>query len=145
MKKTRNITDLLSLVVFTVFAVCVLAVLLSGTNVYRTLVHQGEERYTARTAAQYLTTRVRQSQELSVEPFGGCEALVLRQIIDGEPYVTRIYCHDGAIRELFCAETAALSPEAGTSILPAEQLGFSLSDGILQITLDAQTLFLHME
>ena len=144
-EKSTKLTDLLALLVFAVFALCVLLVLLSGAKVYRELVSRGEASFESRTAVQYVTTRVRQAEAVTVGDFDGCQALVIPEEIDGEIYLTRVYCHDGYIRELFCAETAALSPEAGTFILPAEQLGFSLSDGILQITLDAQTLFLHME
>lgn len=134
MKQTSSkITDLLTLVVFAVFAVCVLSVLLTGAKVYQKFVRSGGESYAQRTAVRYVTTRVRQAQSVSVEDFGGCSALTLREQIDGEGYLTRVYCHEGYIRELFSAETADLSPEDGERILEAEGLAFSLENGLLTV------------
>lgn len=143
-EKTSKITDLLALLVFTVFAVCVLLVLLTGAKVYRQLVSTGSESYEARTAIQYVATRVRQAEAVTVEDFGGCNALVAWEAIDGEPYLTRVYCHDGYIRELFCAEKAALSPEDGEKIMEAENLSFSLEKSILTVRIDSRELKLYL-
>lgn len=143
-EKTSKITDLLAFVVFTVFAVCVLLVLLTGAKVYRTLVARGSEDYEVRTAAQYVSTRVRQAETVTVEDFGGCSALVALEEIGGETYLTRVYCHDGYIRELFCAENAALSPEDGEKIMEAERLSFSLEGGVLTAWIDSRELNLYL-
>lgn len=143
-EKTSKFTDLLALLVFTVFTVCVLLVLLTGAKVYRKLVHTGSENYEARTAAQYVATRVRQAETVTVENFGGCDALVTSEKIGGETYLTRVYCHDGYIRELFCAEKAELSPEDGEKIMEAERLSFSLKDGVLTAMIDSRELKLYL-
>lgn len=127
-KKESKITGLLALVVFAVFALCVLGVLLTGAKTYQGVVDRGEQAYALRTAAQYLSTRVRQSDSadsIALEDFGGTTALVLRQKIDGETYATRIYCHGGYLRELFTAETGSFSPEDGETLLEMEDLQFS--------------------
>lgn len=46
---------------FGVFAGCVLGVLLTGADAYQRLTDRGQETFDERTAAQYLTTRVRQA------------------------------------------------------------------------------------
>lgn len=143
-EKTSKITDLLALVVFTVFAVCVLLVLLTGAKVYRRLVYSGSESYEARTAVQYVATRVRQAETVTVEDFGGYAALVTSEEIGGETYLTRVYCHDGYIRELFCAENAALSPEDGEKIMEAENLSFSLESGILTARIGSREMKLYL-
>lgn len=132
-QKTYQISHFLALTVFAVFGLCLLLVLLTGGRIYRDLVASGGARYEARTAAMYLTTRVRQAQQISVANFDGCQALVLTEEIDGQRYQTRIYCHDGTIRELFSVENAALSAEDGEPVLAADSLVFSLSEGILQV------------
>lgn len=142
-EKTSKITDLLALVVFTVFATAVLLVLLTGAKVYRKLVHSGSEHYEARTAVQYVATRVRQAERVTVEDFGGCNALVASEEIGGEIYLTRVYCHDGYIRELFCAENAALSPEDGEKVMESESLSFSLENGVLTARIDSRELKLY--
>lgn len=143
-EKSTKLTDLLALLVFAVFALCVLLVLLSGAKVYRELVSRGEASFESRTAAQYVTTRVRQAEAVTVGDFEGCQALVIPEEIDGEIYITRVYCHDGYIRELFCAENAALSPEDGEKILPAESLHFSITGDLLTAQVGGREVFLSM-
>ena len=123
-KNPFKITDLLALTVFAAFAVCVLVVLLSGARVYKTLVQRGEDSFRLRTATQYVATRVRQAEDVTVADFDGYEALHIREEIDGAVYVTRIYCCDGYLRELFCAQSAELSPEDGEKIMEAESMSF---------------------
>lgn len=133
-KKDSNITGLLALVVFTLFALCILGVLLTGAKGYRALVRRGGEVYAYRTAAQYLSARVHQSDReagIQVEDFGGQSTLVLRQEIDGETYLTRIYCYEGFLRELFAAETGSFSPEDGEKLLELESLLFEKKENLL--------------
>lgn len=137
MKKEQNvkkITDLMALVVFAVFAVCVLLVLLTGAKVYRELTDRGAGDHDRRVTAQYVATRVRQADRagsVSVEEFGGLSALVLREEIGGEGYLTRVYCFEGYLRELFTAEGGNFAPEDGEKLLAAEDIAFSLNGGLL--------------
>lgn len=143
-EKTHKITDLLSLTVFALFALCVLAVLLTGGNVYRNLVRSGGETYADRTAVSYIATRVRQAQAVTVEDFGGCDALVIREEANGKTYLTRIYCHDGYLRELYAAQASQLQPGDGEKILEAEAFSVSLADGLLTAVIDGNTLTLQL-
>ena len=143
-EKSTKFTDFLALIVFMVFTLCVLLVLLFGARVYRELVDRGEETFGSRTAAQYVTTRVRQSEAVAVADFEGCQALVIPEEIGGETYLTRVYCYDGYIRELFCAKNAPLLPEDGEKILPGKSLTFSIEDDLLTVCLEKQKLFLHL-
>jgi len=135
-KKLTKMTDLPALLVFAVFAVCVLTVLLYGAQVYGRLVQRGEESFRMRTATQYVTTRVQQAESVSVTDFDGCEALTIRENIEGMDYLTRVYCYDGFLRELFCAESAALSPQDGEKIIAAEKLQLSIEGDLLTAVLD---------
>lgn len=143
-EKRSKLTDLLALTVFAVFALCVLLVLLSGAKVYRGLVQRGEENFAARTAARYVTMRVRQARTITVGDFEGCEALVIPENVDGATYLTRLYVYDGHIRELYCAENAALSPADGEKILPADSLRFDLEGRLLTMTVDGQAIYLDL-
>ncbi len=139
MMKKREIqhhTDALAaLLLFGVFAACILAVLLTGAGAYRRLTGRDQAAYARRTALQYVATRVRQSDvldQVEVEDFRGVTALVLRE--EGG-YVTRVYCHDGFIKELYADEEEAfLVPGDGERILEARGLEFSLEDGLLTVT-----------
>ena len=144
MKKESHIPAFLTLLVFAVFAVCLLMVLLSGAKVYSNLHGQGVEQYARRVTVQYLTTRVRQAQTVRVEDFCGYSALTMEETIDGDVYLTRVYCYDSAIRELYSAQTAPVAPEDGASIAEAETLTFSLDDGLLTVMIDGTPLALRI-
>ena len=86
----------------------------------------------------------RQARTVTVGDFEGCEALVIPENADGATYLTRLYVYDGHIRELYCAENAALSPADGEKILPADSLRFDLEGSLLTITVDGQALYLDL-
>ncbi|MEI3306105.1 MAG: DUF4860 domain-containing protein [Dysosmobacter sp.] len=91
-------------------------------DTYQTLT-RGQDAADRRTAAQYLATRVRQADRadgVAVAAFQGCDALELTETIDGTPYITRVYCYDGYMRELFSAAEAQMSPADGEKVLEAQ-------------------------
>ena len=57
----HHIDALIALLLFGVFAVCVLAVLLTGADAYRRLTLRDQEASTRRACTQYIATKVRQS------------------------------------------------------------------------------------
>ena len=144
MKKQRiqhHIDGLIALLLFGLFAACVLIVLLTGADAYRRLTARDQAAYDRRTCAQYIATRVRQADiagGIAIEPFGSAQALALKS---GDGYTTRIYCHDGYLMELYAADAdfafesgsseGGLSPEDGAPIIAAEALALELSGGML--------------
>lgn len=136
MRKTtakHNIDSLAALLLFAVFAACVLAVLLTGARAYRDITQRDRDAYNARIAAQYVAQRVRQADSLygvAVEDFGGVQALVLGA---GEEYVTRVYCYDGALMELYCPADGSFGPEDGDKVVEASEMSLSMEDGVLDI------------
>lgn len=141
--KHTKITDLLALLTFLLLALCLLLVLLTGARVYRNLVQAGETAFQSRTALQYAATRIRQARTVTIQDFQGCPALVIPETIDGECYVTRIYCHEGHIRELFSSEEAALSPEDGETVLEG-QLHFAFDGELLTLYSGGDSLILQI-
>lgn len=132
----RYMDGLLILLLFGVFAVSVLAVLLSGAGAYRRLTERDDRAYDRRTALQYVATRVRQADRqgaVAVRSFEGCPALILSEEIEGEVYETRIYHYDGYIRELFVWAEEEFLPEDGEKVLPAESLLVDWEEPGLQI------------
>ena len=122
-RSKHHIDGLLILLLFGVFAASVLAVLLSGAGTYRRLSERDDRSYDRRTAAQYVSARVRQADRagaVSVRTFEGCPALILSEEIGGESYETRIYHYDGYLRELFASAEGDFLPEDGEKVLPLE-------------------------
>lgn len=132
-----TVHGLYALLLFGIFALCVLSVLLTAARVYSRVARRDEDACLRRTAVQYLATKVRQAEgdAISLASFGGGDALVIPQEIDGQTYLTRIYCWDGSLRELFSAADAGLTPEDGEVILPAQSLTLEETDGLLTVTL----------
>ena len=125
MREKRKTDALVVLLLFGVFAVCVLSVLLTGADAYQRLSERDRVSYDQRTVTQYLSMRVRQADRLGgveTEMFESCPALILKEEYDGVVYETRVYCYDGYIRELFTGEDSDLLPEDGEKILPAQSL-----------------------
>ena len=129
---THNLDGLAALLLFAVFAASVMAVLLTGAKAYRGVTRRDQEAYNARTAVQYVAQRVRQADSLygiTLEDFEGVECLVLGQ---GEPYITRLYCYEGWLMELYCLAEEPMEPQDGQRIMEAEALallsGSSLAD-----------------
>ena len=124
------------LLVYGVFAVCILAVLISGAGVYGRIVSRDNDTYEARTGIQYLATRFRQAEltsEAEITQAEGCTAVRFPEKGDGGNYYVYVYCYDGYIRELFLEEGAGFSPAAGEKILPAQSAAMTGGDGMIKI------------
>ena len=112
MKRTRihyHLDGLIALLLFGVFAVCVLAVLLTGASAY---------------------------QRLTVEPFGGRDALILTE--EGG-YATYVYWHEGYLMELYTSVDGDLAPEDGEKLMASGGLELSLEDGLLTVDITQGT------
>lgn len=134
----HQIDGLLAFLLLAVFTVCVLSVLLTGADVYRRLTTRDRDAYDRRTAIQYVAAKVRQadrSASVSLTQFGDGDALVLTQDIDGQAYLTRIYCHEGWFRELFSSTSGEFFPSDGEKVLKATGLDLSLEDGLLTVAI----------
>ncbi|NBJ93046.1 DUF4860 domain-containing protein [Parablautia muri] len=132
-----HLDGLIALLLFGVFAACLMAVLFTGANAYRRLTFRNNVFYENRTCAQYVAVKVRQVQDahaIEIEDFGEGDALVFP---DGN-YVTRVYYYDGYLMELYSEKNSALGPQAGEKVMEAGGLSFSLEDGMLFITITDQ-------
>lgn len=136
----RSLSTLASLGVLAVFAVLILSVLLGGAGAYRRLTQQSREQFDSRTCIQYIATKVRQAPEgVQSDTFGMSDALVIPQTYGDVQYLTRVYCHDGWLMELFTAASGDFSPEDGEKIMPAKELSLALKDGLLTVLLTEET------
>jgi len=129
--KVLHITTLAPLLLFAVFASCVVIVLLFGAGNYQKLTHRDRDSYQYRTAVQYLTTRIRQSDAAEMvfvgdfhvaTPNASGDTVFIREMLGERTFYTRIYCHDGYLCELFAEEAAAMEPKDGERIFAVEQM-----------------------
>ena len=127
------------LLLFAVFAGCILIVLLFGASAYEKMVARDQAAYNQRTGVQYLAAKVRHSDstdhifvgsfsDRTDEHADEINTLYLQFVgDDGEVpgFYTKIYYYDGYIREVLCAEDGGLLPEDGNEILAAKGLQIS--------------------
>lgn len=151
-QQEHKINRLMALMLFAVFAVCILFVLLTGARIYKQLTEQNQKSYDKRTAIQYLTTKIRQNDHKSgieVCRFEQVDALVLKQKINEKTYETYIYCYDGYLREIFTSSIESFSPEDGEKLLEAEELvlqkeGNSIRAKVIVMDGNAQEIELYL-
>ena len=147
-KASRISTRLAAILMFTIFAVTVLCVLFAGAKAYGRLTSRSTAAYHRRTATQYIATKVRQAGDgasISIETFGGQNALVIRQTLEGTPCITRVYCHDGWLMELFTLQPEGFSPEDGEKVLPLDTLALALEGSLLTVSFpEGDMLRLHL-
>lgn len=141
-KKERSVSGLAALLVFAVFAVGILFVLLSGAQAYQRITERDRVSYDSRTCIQYLATKLRQAdrpEAVSVAPFGSGDALLIVQQYGEDVYLTRVYCHDGWLMELFTVAEGSFSPEDGEKILPLAGLSLRQSGNLITATVTDET------
>lgn len=129
---------LIALLLFGVFAACLLAVLLTGAGAYKRLNERNEEAYFYRTCMQYITNRVHQArvpEEVERSPFGDGDALA---IPDEDGCMTRVYYYDGFLMELYSDAASALNPQDGEKVMEMGGLALALEDGILTVRVTDQ-------
>lgn len=132
MNSQRSLSAVAAMLVLAVFAVGILGVLLGGAGIYQRLVSKTDAAYDSRTCAQYLTSKVRQAPgEVRLASFGNGMSLVIEQVYGEKEYITRVYCHEGWLMELFCAADGSFAPEDGEKILPVEDLKLAIHRGLL--------------
>jgi len=136
--KTK-MTALMALLIFGAFALCVLLVLLTGADIYKKITGREENNFDERTVSQYISTRFHQGDStgaIAVNDFGGVDVLEISQHINGKDYLTRVYCYEGWLYELFTRAEGEFSPEDGEKLLLLKNLEMEMKQGCLvaQIT-----------
>lgn len=137
-KNERKLSTVAALLLFTVFAVGVFSVLFGGTRIYRNLVQRDAATYDSRTGCQYLMSKLRQAPEpqaVGVSQFEGLDTLLITETIDGDMLVTRIYCYNGWLMELYSFSDSEFSPEDGEKVLPAKSFSVTQQQDLLLLEL----------
>lgn len=132
--KKSNLTGVFVLLIFAVFMASVLLVLLSGVDTVQKLTQRDQRTYHRRTAVQYISTRIRQADEIGAVSTEK-DTLILTENLDGVSYETRIYCCNGYLREIFCEAGAALAPDFGEEVLPMNHFQITQENNLIRAEL----------
>ena len=133
----NSISGLATLLMFGIFAVCIMSVLLTGAGAYKRLTQRDQESFAARTCSQYIVTKVHQAkspESVSVDTFDGYDCLIFSEDIEGWTYITRVYCYEGWLCELFTADDGDFLPEDGEKVVEAQNFSVSSENGLIHIS-----------
>ena len=124
------------------FAVFSTLMVLLGAQLYRGIVDQTEIHNARRVLYSYVNNAVRGNNAadlIRTEKIGGVDALVFDWFVDDEHYETRVYCHEGTLRELFSEAGQAFEPDYGEIICRAEAFRPEMDGSLLKLHIeDAQ-------
>lgn len=140
--RRHSVDFLFVLLVFALTAICAVTMIAAETGGYRRILSSVQKESDLEIAESYITQKVRRGRSegaVSTGTFDGCSALYLKQDIDGTAYVTILYAFDGTFRELFCAEDADLTRDAGERIMDITQVTFSSNEDSTLIRADIVT------
>jgi len=121
------------------FAVFSTVLVLLGARAYRSISTRSSVNDNLRMASSYLRSMLRANDALdavSLETEEGVETIALRQVYDGEEYITRIYVYDGMLRELFTDAQMEFEPENGEGVCPAQTMTVAAENGLLRVRIE---------
>lgn len=127
---------LLTLMLFLVFAICILAVLMGSTGIYERIAQRSAESEDRRVTAMFVAAKVRQNDAqgcVRVEDMEGCDALVLNESLGTGKFCTWIYCHEGWLYEILVPEKVTPKAGDGEKLIRAQELRLELEDALLSI------------
>ena len=128
MSKRRNawIANYASmLALLCVFIIGSLALMNVGVHVYKNIVENNAENFRLRASLSYMATKVRQYDAvdtISVQEEEGVPMLVFQEELEGATYLTKIYCYDGNMMELFQEEGLEHDLNDGFEIMELDDL-----------------------
>ena len=139
-KRSRLLETLPNFLLFFLFACCMFFVLISGAKLYKNVTAVMEEQLSVNTCISYVTAKVRHYDgegAVSVGKIGEEDTLLLKESIDGEEYLTYLYCYDGSLMELFCSADMEVTPFDGQVVMPLDSFSLEEKDGLLRFSCEA--------
>ena len=114
------------LILFGVMLLSGVMLIAMGTGVYENVLTSMDANDDSRTAPAYIRQKIRQAGDagaVSAGELDGCDAIVIRESIGGETYLTCLYCDDGSLKELLIREgNESVSASAGSEVLKLESM-----------------------
>ena len=120
------------------FAVMSTLMVLLGAQMYHNTVDQTAENNEDRMLSAYVRSMVRAQDAagaVAVEEQAGLKTLALHESLEGEEYVTWLYCYDNQLYEQFTSLGHDFEPEAGTAICPATSFDPQLENDLLTVNM----------
>ena len=119
-----------------IFAVMSTLMVLLGAQMYRNTVDHATANNEDRVLGAYVRSMIRAedgADDVAVEEFDGTKVLALNESIEGENYVTWLYCYEGQLYEQYTSAGHDFEPQSGSAICPAQSFEPKISDGLLTV------------
>jgi hypothetical protein len=151
----NSINFAVSMMLFTVFALFLTLVLLTGASSFRKVSEKAEERFTERTPLLYVTQKVRaadRSDSVRIAEIDNIPVLILTKPYgddfgnSGEIYVY-IYEHDGFLKEFYAFDFDDSLPrlEIGEALFPVKSMDFEwVTESLLKITINENSIYINL-
>ena len=136
-KRSRLLEIVPNFLLFFLFACCMFFVLISGAKSYKNVTAVMEEQFSVNTCISYVTAKVRHYDSegaVTIGEIGDTDALLLKEKIKGEEYLTYLYCYDGSLMELFCSADMEVLPIDGQQIMDLDSLELSAEEDVVHFS-----------
>ncbi len=133
-KRSRLLEVVPNFLLFFLFACCMFFVLISGAKSYKNVTAVMEDQFSINTCISYVTAKVRHYDSeggVMLGKIGDTDALLLKEMINGEKYLTYLYCYDGSLMELFCSADMEVYPIDGQQIMELDSLELSAEEDMI--------------
>jgi hypothetical protein len=144
------------MMLFTVFALFLTLVLLTGASSFRKVSEKAEERFTERTPLLYVTQKVRAADRVDsvrIAEVDDIPVLILTKPF-GDDYgnsgeiLIYIYEHDGFLKEFFAFDSFEENPprlEIGEALFPVESADFEwVTPSLIKITINESSIYIGL-
>lgn len=132
----RTAGTLLAFVLVCLFALLSVLVVTIGIQAYEQIVENTQTNAELRTSLSYTANKIRVYDgfgEMEALQIGDMDVLALHETVDGDRYVTYIYCFNGMLYEWFTAADTPFDPLQGEALLPMESFAVTVdANGIWQ-------------
>ena len=141
--RSRKIEFVFPVMIFFVFTLSALIVILFAAQIYQQTVADAAMNYNANTSLSYIREKIHQHDNgmIAVGNFDGCDAIIMRDDLNGETYATYIYAFDGMLRELFIKNDAAgnFTASSGQAIISVKSFSVEpVGDRLLSFSCEDQ-------
>jgi hypothetical protein len=136
-RNLRTAGSLLAFALVCLFALLSVLVVTTGLQAYEQIIRNAELNTQLRTSLNYTANKIRAHDGLgAVEAKleGDIPTLALYETIEGDGYVTYIYCYGGMLYERFAPADSAFDPEQGEELVPMESFSATVdARGVTQL------------
>jgi hypothetical protein len=142
----KGLNFVVSITLFTVFAMMLMLVLLTGASAFRNIAEQSQERFNSRTPLLYISNRLQNVESVQILMIDDTQVLLMND----EFFDIYIYFYDGLIRELYHLPELGdpVRLELGMELFPAQSLTFASIDDLplTEVVLNStQSVFVSVE